>query len=138
MDDQGEFSKENYAGKNIHFGVRELAMTAMGNGLVLHGGLVSFTSTFFVFSDYMKPMIRLAALMGLPHTFVLTHDSIGVGEDGPTHQPIEQLASLRTIPNLVTFRPADAKEVAAGWYFAVTNKKQPTALVLTRTKCWLL
>ncbi len=77
-------------------------------------------------------MIRLAALMGLPHTFVLTHDSIGVGEDGPTHQPIEQLASLRTIPNLVTFRPADAKEVAAGWYFAVTNKKQPTALVLTR------
>ncbi len=132
MDDQGEFSKENYAGKNIHFGVRELAMTAMGNGLVLHGGLVSFTSTFFVFSDYMKPMIRLAALMGLPHTFVLTHDSIGVGEDGPTHQPIEQLASLRTIPNLVTFRPADAKEVAAGWYFAVTNKKQPTALVLTR------
>jgi transketolase len=77
-------------------------------------------------------MIRLAALMGLPHTFVLTHDSIGVGEDGPTHQPIEQLASLRTIPNLVTFRPADAKEVAAGWYFAVTNKKQPTALILTR------
>ena len=132
MNDQGEFSKDNYAGKNIHFGVRELSMTAMGNGLVVHGGLVAFTSTFFVFSDYMKPMIRLAALMGLPHTFVLTHDSIGVGEDGPTHQPIEQLASLRTIPNLVTFRPADAKEVAAGWYFAVTNKKQPTALILTR------
>ncbi len=132
MNDQGEFSKEDYSGKNIHFGVRELAMTAMGNGIILHGGLVSFTSTFFVFSDYMKPMIRLAALMGLPHTFVLTHDSIGVGEDGPTHQPIEQLAGLRTIPNLVTFRPADAKEVAAGWYFAVTNKKQPTALVLTR------
>ena len=132
MNDQGEFSKDNYAGKNIHFGVRELSMTAMGNGLAIHGGLVAFTSTFFVFSDYMKPMIRLAALMGLPHTFVLTHDSIGVGEDGPTHQPIEQLASLRTIPNLVTFRPADAKEVAAGWYFAVTNKKQPTALILTR------
>ena len=132
MNDQGEFSKDNYAGKNIHFGVRELSMTAMGNGIAIHGGLVGFTSTFFVFSDYMKPMIRLAALMGLPHTFVLTHDSIGVGEDGPTHQPIEQLASLRTIPNLVTFRPADAKEVAAGWYYAVTNKKQPTALILTR------
>ncbi len=132
MNDQGEFSKDNYAGKNIHFGVRELAMTAMGNGLIIHGGLVSFTSTFFVFSDYMKPMIRLASIMEIPHTFVLTHDSIGVGEDGPTHQPIEQLASLRSIPNLVTFRPADAKEVAAGWYYAVTSKKNPTALVLTR------
>jgi len=132
MNDQGEFSKENYAGKNIHFGVRELAMTAMGNGIAVHGGLKTFTSTFFVFSDYMKPMIRLAAIMNTPHTFVLTHDSIGVGEDGPTHQPIEQLASLRTIPNLVTFRPADAKEVAAAWYFAVTSKTQPTAIVLTR------
>lgn len=132
MNDQGEFSKTNYAGKNIHFGVRELAMTAMGNGIAIHGGLKTFTSTFFVFSDYMKPMIRLAAIMNTPHTFVLTHDSIGVGEDGPTHQPIEQLASLRTIPNLVTFRPADAKEVAAAWYFAVTSKTQPTAIVLTR------
>ncbi|MBN2222143.1 MAG: transketolase [Vallitaleaceae bacterium] len=132
MNDQGEYSKENRLGKNIHFGVRELSMTAIGNGIALHGGLTTFTSTFFVFSDYMKPMVRLAALMGLPHTFVLTHDSIGVGEDGPTHQPIEQLASLRTIPNLVTFRPADAKEVAAAWYFAVSNKKQPTAIVLTR------
>lgn len=132
MNDQGEFSKDNYAGKNIHFGVRELAMTAMGNGIAIHGGLKAFTSTFFVFSDYMKPMIRLAAIMNTPHTFVLTHDSIGVGEDGPTHQPIEQLASLRTIPNLVTFRPADAKEVAAAWYFAITSKTQPTAIVLTR------
>lgn len=132
MNDQGEFSKDNYAGKNIHFGVRELAMTAMGNGIAIHGGLKTFTSTFFVFSDYMKPMIRLAAIMNTPHTFVLTHDSIGVGEDGPTHQPIEQLASLRTIPNLVTFRPADAKEVAAAWYFAITSKTQPTAIVLTR------
>ncbi len=132
MNDQGEFSKETPEGKNIHYGVRELAMTAMGNGIVIHGGLKSFTSTFFVFSDYMKPMIRLAALMNLPHTFVLTHDSIGVGEDGPTHQPIEQLASLRSIPNLVTFRPCDPKEVAAGWYYAITNKTSPTALVLTR------
>ncbi len=132
MNDQGEFSKETPEGKNIHYGVRELAMTAMGNGIILHGGLKSFTSTFFVFSDYMKPMIRLAALMNLPHTFVLTHDSIGVGEDGPTHQPIEQLASLRTIPNLVTFRPCDPKEVAAGWYYAMTSKTTPTALVLTR------
>lgn len=132
MNDQGEFSKDNYSGKNIHYGVRELAMTAMGNGIAVHGGLKTFTSTFFVFSDYMKPMIRLASIMNTPHTFVLTHDSIGVGEDGPTHQPIEQLASLRTIPNLVTFRPADAKEVAAAWYFAVTSKTQPTAIVLTR------
>jgi len=132
MNDQGEYSKDTPEGKNIHFGVRELAMTAMGNGITLHGGLKTFTSTFFVFSDFMKPMIRLASIMNLPHTFVLTHDSIGVGEDGPTHQPIEQLASLRTIPNLVTFRPADAKEVAAAWYFAVTSKNRPTALVLTR------
>jgi len=116
MNDQGEYSKDTPEGKNIHFGVRELAMTAIGNGIAIHGGLKTFTSTFFVFSDYMKPMIRLAAIMNLPQTFVLTHDSIGVGEDGPTHQPIEQLASLRSIPNLVTFRPADAKEVAAAWY----------------------
>lgn len=132
MNDQGEYSKDTPEGKNIHFGVRELAMTAMGNGIALHGGLKTFTSTFFVFSDYMKPMIRLASIMNLPHTFVLTHDSIGVGEDGPTHQPIEQLASLRSIPNLVTFRPADAKEVAAAWYYAITSKNRPTALVLTR------
>lgn len=126
------FSKQNYAGQNIHYGVRELAMTAIGNGITLHGGLKTFTSTFFVFSDYMKPMIRLAALMKLPHTFVLTHDSIGVGEDGPTHQPIEQLAGLRAIPNLVTFRPCDPKEVAAAWHYAITSKDCPTALVLTR------
>ncbi len=132
MNEQGEYSKDNPTGKNIHFGVRELSMTAMGNGIAIHGGLKTFTSTFFVFSDYMKPMIRLAALMNLPHTFVLTHDSIGVGEDGPTHQPVEQLASLRTIPNLVTFRPSCAKEVAAAWYYAVTSKTRPTALVLTR------
>lgn len=132
MNGQGDFSSTSYEGMNLHFGVRELSMAAMGNGIALHGGHKAFVSTFFVFSDYMKPMIRLSALMQLPVTFVLTHDSIGVGEDGPTHQPIEQLASLRSIPNVVTFRPADAKEVAAGWYFAVTNKTTPTMLVLTR------
>lgn len=132
MKDMGDFSKDNYAGRNLHFGVRELAMTAIGNGLTLHGGLRAFVSTFFVFSDYVKPMARLSALMGLPLTFVLTHDSIGVGEDGPTHEPIEQLAMLRAMPNFNVFRPADATECNAAWYYAVTSKKTPTALVLTR------
>ena len=109
-------------------------MTAIGNGISLHKGLRTFTSTFFVFSDYMKPMIRLAALMKLQHVFILTHDSIGVGEDGPTHQPIEQLASLRTIPDLVTFRPADGKEVVGAWKYALTKAEGPVALVLTRQK----
>lgn len=132
MDDAGDFSKDNYAGRNLHFGVRELAMGGITNGLALHGGLRPYAGTFFVFSDYMKPMIRLAALMKLPTTYVLTHDSIGVGEDGPTHEPIEQLAMLRATPNVNVFRPADATETAAGWYLAVTSKETPTALVLTR------
>jgi transketolase len=132
MSDLGDFSKSNYAGRNLHFGVRELAMTAIGNGLMLHGGLRAFVSTFFVFSDYVKPMARLSALMGLPLTFVLTHDSIGVGEDGPTHEPIEQLAMLRAMPNFTVFRPADATECLAAWYYAVTSSKTPTALVLSR------
>jgi len=132
MNDMGDFSKENYAGRNLHFGVRELAMAAMGNGLALHGGLRAYVSTFFVFSDYVKPMARLSALMGLPLTFVLTHDSIGVGEDGPTHEPIEQLAMLRAMPNFTVFRPADATECIAAWYYAVTSTSTPTALVLTR------
>lgn len=132
MKDMGDFSKDNYAGKNLHFGVRELAMTAIGNGMMLHGGLKTYIATFFVFSDYTKPMARLSALMGLPLTFVFTHDSIGVGEDGPTHEPIEQLAMLRALPNFHVFRPADAKETAAAWYSAMTSKKTPTALVLTR------
>lgn len=132
MKDAGDFSKDNYAGRNLHFGVRELAMTAIGNGLMLHGGLQAYVATFFVFSDYVKPMARLSALMGIPLTFVLTHDSIGVGEDGPTHEPIEQLAMLRALPNFSTFRPADATETAAAWYYAITNKKTPTALALTR------
>jgi len=132
MNEKGDFSKENYAGRNLHFGVRELAMTAIGNGLMLHGGLRAFVSTFFVFSDYTKPMARLSAIMGLPLTYVFTHDSIGVGEDGPTHEPIEQLAMLRSLPNFHVFRPADATETAAAWYHAITSKRTPTALVLTR------
>ncbi len=132
MNDMGDFSKENYAGRNLHFGVRELAMTAIGNGIMLHGGLRAFVSTFFVFSDYTKPMARLSAIMGVPLTYVFTHDSIGVGEDGPTHEPIEQLAMLRALPNFHVFRPADATETAAAWYSAVTSMRTPTALVLTR------
>ena len=132
MDNAGDFSKDNYAGRNLHFGVRELAMAAMANGIILHGGLRPYVATFFVFSDYTKPMLRLAALMKLPVTYVLTHDSIGVGEDGPTHEPIEQLAMLRAMPNVNVFRPADAKETAAGWYLAATSKETPTVLVLSR------
>ena len=132
MKDEGDFSKENYKGRNLHFGVREFAMTAIANGITLHGGLRAYIATFFVFSDYTKPMARLAALMGLPVTYVFTHDSIGVGEDGPTHEPIEQLAMWRALPNVNTFRPADATETAAGWYLAITSTKTPTALVLTR------
>jgi len=132
MNDESDFSKDNYAGRNIHFGIRELAMAAMANGITLHGGLRVYIGTFFVFCDYMKPMMRLAALMKIPVTYVLTHDSIGVGEDGPTHEPIEQLAMLRALPNINVFRPADATETAAGWYLAVTAEHTPTALVLTR------
>ncbi len=132
MKGEGDFSKENYAGRNLHFGVRELAMGAIANGLALHGGVKPFVATFFVFSDYVKPMARLAALMKLPVTYVMTHDSIGVGEDGPTHEPIEQLAMLRAMPNMNVFRPADAAETEAAWYFAVTAKNAPTTLVLTR------
>lgn len=132
MKDAGDFSATDYAGRNMHFGVRELAMAAIGNGLALHGGLKPFVSTFFVFSDYVKPMARLSALMGLPLTYVLTHDSIGVGEDGPTHEPIEQLAMFRAMPNFVVYRPADATETIAAWYHAASSKDHPTALVLTR------
>ncbi|MBE5930745.1 MAG: transketolase [Lachnospiraceae bacterium] len=131
MKDAGDFSKDNYAGRNLHFGVRELAMAAIGNGMTLHG-LRAFVSTFFVFSDYVKPMARLSSIMRIPTTYVLTHDSIGVGEDGPTHEPIEQLAMLRAMPNFHVFRPADATETIAAWYSAATSKETPTALVLTR------
>lgn len=132
MKGRGDFSAEDRSGSNLHFGVREHAMAAIANGMAAHGRMQPYVSTFFVFSDYMKPSMRLSALMKLPVTYVLTHDSIGVGEDGPTHEPIEQLASLRSIPGFVVFRPCDSKETAAGWYAAMSRKQSPIALVLTR------
>ncbi|MBQ8998353.1 MAG: transketolase [Clostridium sp.] len=134
MSEKGDFSAEDRSGRNLHFGVREHAMAAIANGMYAHGGLKVFCATFFVFSDYMKGAMRLSSLMNLPVSYVLTHDSIGVGEDGPTHQPIEQLAALRSMPNMTVFRPADSKETAAAWYYAVTNGTTPTSLVLTRQK----
>ena len=131
MKGKGDFSAEDRTGANLHFGVREHAMAAICNGIYLHGGLRPYCATFFVFSDYMKNAMRLSALMGLPVPYILTHDSIGVGEDGPTHQPIEHLAGLRAMPGMITFRPADSKETAAGWLTAMTGKK-PVSLVLTR------
>ncbi|PMC40525.1 transketolase [Bacillus sp. UMB0899] len=128
----GDFTSEDYSGRNIWFGVREFAMGAALNGMALHGGLNVFGGTFFVFSDYLRPAIRLAALMNLPVTYVFTHDSIAVGEDGPTHEPVEQLASLRAMPNLSVVRPADGNETAAAWKTAIESKSTPTALVLTR------
>ncbi len=131
MKGKGDFSAEDRTGANLHFGVREHAMAAICNGIYLHGGLRPYCATFFVFSDYMKNAMRLSALMGLPIPYILTHDSIGVGEDGPTHQPIEHLAGLRAMPGMIVFRPADSKETAAGWVAAMTGKR-PVSLVLTR------
>jgi len=125
-------SGESFAGRNIYFGVREHAMAAVLNGMALHGGIIPYGGTFLVFSDYMRPAIRLAALMHLQVVFVFTHDSIGLGEDGPTHQPVEHLMSLRLIPNLHVFRPADANEVRMAWRHALERRDGPTALVLTR------
>lgn len=132
MKEVGEYSSTNYSGRNIHFGVREQAMAAIANGMMLYGGLRPYVATFFVFSDYLKPMARLSALMNLPVTYVFSHDSIGVGEDGPTHQPVEQLAMLRSMPNFITFRPSDSVETAAAWYTALTSKTTPVGLILTR------
>ena len=129
--DGGDYSAQNRAGRNLHFGVREHAMGAICNAIALHGGLRVCCGTFFVFSDYMKHAVRMAAIMKLPVTFVFTHDSIGVGEDGATHEPIEQLAGLRAIPDLLVFRPADGKETTAGWLTALTAGL-PTCLILTR------
>ncbi|BCG57859.1 transketolase [Paenibacillus sp. URB8-2] len=126
------FTPESYDGRNIYFGVREFGMAAAMNGIALHSGLKVFGGTFFVFTDYLRPAVRLASIMKLPVTYVLTHDSIAVGEDGPTHEPIEQLASLRIIPGLTVIRPADANETSAAWAYAVENKENPVALVLTR------
>lgn len=132
MADRGHFTAEDHSGSNLHFGVREHAMTAIANGIALHGGLNPYVAGFFVFSDYMKPAMRMASIMGLPVTYIMTHDSIGVGEDGPTHQPIEQLIMLRSIPNMNVIRPADYKETAAAWCVAQTSKETPTAIVLSR------
>ncbi|SFP31490.1 transketolase [Halolactibacillus halophilus] len=129
---EADFSKTDYTGQNIWFGVREFAMGAALNGIALHSGLKTFGGTFFVVSDYMRPAMRLAALMKLPVTYVFTHDSIAVGEDGPTHEPIEHLASLRAMPNLSIIRPADANEASAAWKLAVKSKDKPTGLVLSR------
>lgn len=128
----GHFAQGNYAARNVHFGVREHAMGAVANGLALHGGITPYVATFFVFADYMKPAIRMSALMKLPVIYVFTHDSIGVGEDGPTHQPIDQMAMLRAIPDVINFRPADARETAAAWSYAVQSKEYPVTLELTR------
>ena len=132
MKEAGDMGIEDFSGRNIRFGVREAAMAGICNGIALHGGLRAFGATFFVFSDYVKPMARLSALMKLPVTYVLTHDSIGVGEDGPTHQPIEQLAMLRAMPGMSVIRPCDRRETAGAWKYAVTVKDEPVALVLTR------
>lgn len=132
LDGEEYFSKDNRAGRNLTFGVRENAMGAITNGMLLHGGLRPYCATFLVFSDYMKPTIRLASLMNIPNIYILTHDSIGVGEDGPTHQPIEHLAMLRSIPNLIVFRPADGRETCVAWNLAMKSKNTPVALILTR------
>jgi len=131
VDGQGSFGPNNYGGRNLHFGIREHAMAASANGMALCG-LRPYVATFFVFSDYLRPSMRLSSLMGLPVVYVFTHDSIGVGEDGPTHQPVEQLAACRAIPGLVVIRPGDANEASGAWRSAITNIHRPTALVLTR------
>ena len=131
MTGRSYYSPENRVGSNFHFGIREHAMSAICNGMALHGGLRVYCATFFIFSDYMKNAMRLSALMNIPVTYILTHDSIGVGEDGPTHQPIEQLTGLRSIPNMKVFRPADGKETAYAWISAI-SESSPTCLVLTR------
>ncbi|MDI6605045.1 MAG: transketolase [Thermoanaerobacteraceae bacterium] len=132
MKGKGDYSAKNRGGANLHFGVREHAMGAIANGIAAYGGLKPYVSTFLVFSDYMKGSVRLSALMKLPVIYIFTHDSIGVGEDGPTHEPIEHLIMLRSIPNMTVIRPADAKEVSAAWYSALSKKDGPTAIVLTR------
>ncbi|WP_436883160.1 transketolase [Mammaliicoccus sciuri] len=130
--DEADFSSETPEGRNVWFGVREFGMAAAVNGMAVHGGVKPYGATFFVFSDYLKPAVRLSAIMGVPSTFVFTHDSIAVGEDGPTHEPVEQLAGLRAIPNLNVIRPADGNETRVAWKVALESKTTPTALVLTR------
>ncbi|RME43641.1 MAG: transketolase [Caldilineae bacterium] len=134
LKDYPPFQAENFAGRNFHFGVREHGMTAILNGMALHGGVIPYGGTFLVFSDYSRPAIRLAAMSHLPVILVFTHDSIGLGEDGPTHQPVEQLAALRAIPNLTVIRPADANETVQAWKVALQKRDGPVALLLTRQK----
>ena len=136
--DKGHYGFDNYRGHNLHFGVREHAMGAIASGLALHRGIIPYTATFLIFYDYMRPSVRLAALMGLRVIYIFTHDSVGLGEDGPTHQPVEQLAGLRSVPNLVVLRPADATETVEAWKIALTRRQGPTALVFTRQKLSLL
>jgi transketolase len=130
----GDFGWDEYCGHNMHFGVREHAMGAIAGGMALHGGMIPYGATFLTFSDYMRPPMRLAALMGLRVVYIFTHDSIGLGEDGPTHQPIEQLMNLRAVPNLTLLRPADATETVEAWRAALLNDDGPTALILSRQK----
>ena len=132
MEGFSAFSADDRAGRNIHFGVRELSMTAISNGILVHGGLIPYCATFLVFSDYMRPAIRVAAISGMGTIFVTTHDSVAVGEDGPTHEPIEQLMSLRLIPGLTIFRPADANETMEAWKYALTHREKPVLFALTR------
>jgi transketolase len=132
IDEAGNFEPESRAGRNMHFGIRENAMGAILNGMALHSGLIPYGGTFFVFSDYMRPPMRLAAMNALPVIYIFTHDSIGMGEDGPTHQPVEQLVGLRSIPGMVVLRPADANETVAAWRVAIGRRQGPVALVLTR------
>lgn len=128
----GNFTRENRLGRNINYGVREHAMGAIANGIVLHGGIKTFTGAFFVFSDYMKPALRMASLMSIPTIFVFSHDTIAVGEDGPTHEPIEQITGIRCIPNMNVMRPCDANEVKYSWMYAMQSKTMPTTILLTR------
>jgi len=134
IDDGGDFEAGNKGGRNMHFGIREHAMGAILNGMALHRGLIPFGATFLIFSDYMRPPMRLAAMNHLPVIYVFTHDSIGLGEDGPTHQPVEQLLGLRSVPGLQVIRPADANETAVAWQIAIEDRQHPIALVLTRQK----
>ncbi len=138
LDGYGDMSPDQPGARNIHFGVREHAMAAIVNGMAQHGGLIPFGATFLVFSDYMRPALRIAAMMKAPSIFVFTHDSIGVGEDGPTHQPVEQIMSLRAIPNMAVFRPADANETAQAWRLAIEWNDRPVALALSRQKLPIL
>jgi transketolase len=134
LKDKGDFDAGSYGDHNMHFGVREHAMGAIANGMALHGGVIPYTATFLIFYDYMRPPVRLAAISGIRVIFIYTHDSVGLGEDGPTHQPIEQLAGLRAVPNLVTLRPADATETAEAWQLALERRNGPTVMALTRQK----